>query len=574
MARCYRREVSVATDANDQLLAGLNPSQREAVTLPDGPALVIAGAGSGKTRVLTSASRYLLASAARARTRSWRSRSPTGRRRDARARRAARSAAVARACGSMTFHAACGRILRREADRLGYRSNFTIYDQADQVRCRQGVPRGRSAAIRSASRRAASTRASPREKNRARRGRAVPRAHRQLLRPGRGRRLRAVRAAPARVQRAWTSTTCWCSTRRPAARARRRARSAGRRAFNHVLVDEYQDTNHAQYRIVRAALRRAPQRVRRRRRRPVDLHLARRRHPQHPRLRARLPGRARRRAWSRTTARRSASSMPRTPSSSTTRGRSEKRLWTRARRRRAGPRDRGRRRARRGADRRRADRRCSSRAARAPREIAVFYRTNAQSRVLEELLVRHGVPYQVDRRPALLRARRDQGRAGVPAACSTTRPTRSRCAASSTSRARGIGDAQRRPHGRRPPARERLALGRARRSDGAGVRDRGARAAVRGVPRPAWTSCATAPSSSRWATLLETLLDAHRHRRRARGRAHDRGVGPHREPPGARRRRARVHGAQRGARRSPASCRRSRCRRTPTRSRRRTTAVA
>src|SRR4051794_41757572 len=41
---------------------------------------------------------------------------------------------VARAIWIMTFHSACGRILRREAGRLGYRSNFTIYDQADQVR--------------------------------------------------------------------------------------------------------------------------------------------------------------------------------------------------------------------------------------------------------------------------------------------------------------------------------------------------------------------------------------------------------------------------------------------------------
>src|SRR6266508_101522 len=62
----------------------------------------------------------------------------------------------------MTFHAACGRILRREAARLGYRSNFTIYDQADQVRlvknCREElerdpkrfVPRGIHAQISSA----------------------------------------------------------------------------------------------------------------------------------------------------------------------------------------------------------------------------------------------------------------------------------------------------------------------------------------------------------------------------------------------------------------------------------------
>src|SRR5207237_8222347 len=51
----------------------------------------------------------------------------------------------ARACWVMTFHAACGRILRREAPRLGYRTNFTIYDSADQLRltkrCLEGLDR-------------------------------------------------------------------------------------------------------------------------------------------------------------------------------------------------------------------------------------------------------------------------------------------------------------------------------------------------------------------------------------------------------------------------------------------------
>ena len=57
--------------------------------------------------------------------------------------------------------------------------------------------------------------------------------------------------------------------------------------FRHVLVDEYQDTNHAQYRWLQLLAGGAPQPDGRRRRRPVDLRLSRRRHPQHPRLRAR-----------------------------------------------------------------------------------------------------------------------------------------------------------------------------------------------------------------------------------------------------------------------------------------------
>ena len=86
-----------------------------------------------------------------------------------------------------------------------------------------------------------------------------------------------------------------------------------RRRFRHVLVDEYQDTNHAQYVLVRelvagAVTCRGPT-LRRRRRRPVDLRLPRRDDPQHPRVRARLPD-ARRSCWSRTTAPPSGSSRP------------------------------------------------------------------------------------------------------------------------------------------------------------------------------------------------------------------------------------------------------------------------
>jgi DNA helicase II / ATP-dependent DNA helicase PcrA len=118
----------------DALLSGLNDPQREAVTHGEGPLLILAGAGSGKTRVLTHRIAYLVATdfakpneilaitftnkaAAEMRDRAE---LLVGRR--------------VRAMWVMTFHAACARMLRAHADRLGYTRQFTIYDQADSRR--------------------------------------------------------------------------------------------------------------------------------------------------------------------------------------------------------------------------------------------------------------------------------------------------------------------------------------------------------------------------------------------------------------------------------------------------------
>ena len=122
-------------------LSGLNPAQYEAVTLPAGPVLVIAGAGSGKTRVLTHRLAYLVAEL---------DASPfevlaitftnkaAGEMRD---RVAQLLGPVGHRMWVSTFHAACSRILRREASLLGYRSSFTIYDQADATRLTDWVRR-------------------------------------------------------------------------------------------------------------------------------------------------------------------------------------------------------------------------------------------------------------------------------------------------------------------------------------------------------------------------------------------------------------------------------------------------
>ncbi len=120
--------------AHAELLEGLNPSQREAVVHGDGPLLVIAGAGSGKTRVLTHRIAYLIEE---------RDVSPFGllaitftnkAAAEMKTRVGALVGPVAEKMWVSTFHSACVRILRRSADRLDYPSGFTIYDQADAVR--------------------------------------------------------------------------------------------------------------------------------------------------------------------------------------------------------------------------------------------------------------------------------------------------------------------------------------------------------------------------------------------------------------------------------------------------------
>jgi DNA helicase II / ATP-dependent DNA helicase PcrA len=117
-----------------ELLAGLNEPQREAVTHGEGPLLILAGAGSGKTRVLTHRIAYLIYTDQAqsneilaitftnkaAKEMSGRVEQLLGR--------------ATRGMWLMTFHAACARILRSEAQRLGYTRQFTIYDQADARR--------------------------------------------------------------------------------------------------------------------------------------------------------------------------------------------------------------------------------------------------------------------------------------------------------------------------------------------------------------------------------------------------------------------------------------------------------
>jgi len=117
-----------------ELLEDLNLAQREAVAATEGPVLVVAGAGSGKTRVLTRRIAHLIRD---------RNVPPYGilaitfTNKAAAEMRERVERLVGRVANSMwvsTFHSACSRILRREAHRLGYKSAFSIYDAADSLR--------------------------------------------------------------------------------------------------------------------------------------------------------------------------------------------------------------------------------------------------------------------------------------------------------------------------------------------------------------------------------------------------------------------------------------------------------
>ncbi len=123
------------TDAElDRLLAGLNEPQREAVLHGEGPLLILAGAGSGKTRVLTHRIAYLLATG-QARPDEILAITFTNKAaQEMRERVELLVGARTRAMWLMTFHAACARMLRADAHRLGYTRQFTIYDQADARR--------------------------------------------------------------------------------------------------------------------------------------------------------------------------------------------------------------------------------------------------------------------------------------------------------------------------------------------------------------------------------------------------------------------------------------------------------
>jgi DNA helicase II / ATP-dependent DNA helicase PcrA len=231
----------------ERYLANLNPAQREAVLHTEGPLLVIAGAGSGKTRVLTHRVAHLI-SAIGVKPNEILAITFTNKAAgEMRERLTNMLGPVARAIWILTFHAACGRILRAEAERLGYRSNFTIYDSQDQLRLvkqcleeldkdpKRFVPRGIHAQISNAKNQLV-TPSLYTERVASFYDQTVAEVYELYQR-----RLHASNAVDFDDM---LMLTVEVLERFPEARKR------WQKAFRYVLVDEYQDTNHAQYRLL------------------------------------------------------------------------------------------------------------------------------------------------------------------------------------------------------------------------------------------------------------------------------------------------------------------------------------
>ncbi len=234
-------------DRVERLLAGLNPPQREAVEYGEGPLLVLAGAGSGKTRVLTHRIAYLLATGA---ARPGEILAITFTNKAAAEMRERVGQLVGRSVRAMwvtTFHSSCARMLRADAERLGYSRSFTIYDESDSLRMLKrclselGVdpkrfpPRAVRSKISGAKNQLidaaayAETQSGPFEEVVAE---AFPLYEKRMLEANAmdfdDLLVRTVNALELfeEVRNRWRGT------------------------FRHVLVDEYQDTNHAQYRLL------------------------------------------------------------------------------------------------------------------------------------------------------------------------------------------------------------------------------------------------------------------------------------------------------------------------------------
>ena len=241
----------------DELLVGLNPEQRKAV-VHRGPALlIVAGAGSGKTRVLTHRIAHLLANGELYPSQILAITFTNKAANEMRERIEQLVGTSSEGMWVRTFHSACLQILRREAERLGHNSNFTVYDSGDTRALLKRLlreagaedadlkPQVAAAVISNAKNELKDAedfarnadRSNPRERIIA----EVYQAYAQELRRNNAFDFDDLIAETVGLLRAF-----------PEVRARYQKR------FRHILVDEYQDTNHAQYALIRELTRPLP----------------------------------------------------------------------------------------------------------------------------------------------------------------------------------------------------------------------------------------------------------------------------------------------------------------------------
>lgn len=232
----------------DPLITGLNPQQAAAVVHSGTPLLVVAGAGSGKTRVLTRRIAYLMA---RRNVRPFEILAITFTNKAAgemKERVAELVGPIAKSMWVSTFHSACVRILRLEAHRLGYSNNFSIYDSADSQRLIALVCKDLNLdPKRYPPRQFASTISNAKNEllGPADYLNSTSNQYEQICADVYSLYQKRLGQANAMDFDDLIMKTVEVVQRFPEAKARLRSR------FRHILVDEYQDTNHAQYILVK-----------------------------------------------------------------------------------------------------------------------------------------------------------------------------------------------------------------------------------------------------------------------------------------------------------------------------------
>jgi DNA helicase II / ATP-dependent DNA helicase PcrA len=228
---------------DSQVLAGLNPSQREAVEAVDGPVLILAGAGSGKTRVITHRIAHLTLDRGVPSERILAVTFTNKAAEEMKARAARLMGAHPLRAWISTFHSLCVRLLRREAAAAGLPPEFVIYDEDDQLAAVREAMRALDLSEKLHPPRRLLSRISARKNS----GRDSADDELDL---GPTERVRERYTAILRAAGALDFDDLLLRARELLAR-NEGVRESWQRRFPYVLVDEYQDTNRAQYDLVR-----------------------------------------------------------------------------------------------------------------------------------------------------------------------------------------------------------------------------------------------------------------------------------------------------------------------------------